>query len=207
MAVRLIADWVVFIGSVVLGSAALEDQLALEQRVGRVLFASDPDEAFAEIAAAADIELARARRHERSFGLLSIAPHPRAFGRSEQATSRILRKLAESQHTQDLSAVVRGEVHRYASVAATPERVLCIVPELQPHDAEALVSRIAKSADVELQLDVETGLAIFPADALTFDDLVDVADARRRAGRLESVAPPRDDAPEAAAPRRAERRD
>jgi len=204
---RLVGDWIVFIGSVMLASAALEDQLVLERRVGRVLFASDPDEAFAEIAGAAEIELARSRRHERSFGMLSIAPHPRELTRSDESAGRILQKLAEAQHTQDLASVVRDEVHRYATIAATSERVLCIVPELEAADAEALITRIAKSADVELQLDTEIGLALFPADALTFDDLVDVADQRRRAGRLESVAKPLDADDEAVSMRRAEHRD
>lgn len=207
LAPRLVVDWAVFIGSVVLAAAAIEDQRTLERRVGRVLFASDPDEAFAEIARAAEIELARSRRHERAFGLLSIAPHPRELTRLDAPADRVLRKLSEAQHAQDLSAVVRDAVHRYATVGALPERVLCVVPELDRHDAEALLSRIAKSADVELQLDVEAGLALFPDDALTFDDLVEVADQRRRAGRLESVDAPHASPVDAPAPRRAEHGD
>ena len=51
----------------------------------------------------------------------------------------------------------------------------------------ALSKRLAVASLDRLGLEIETGLASFPRDALRCDDLIATADEARRAPKLESV--------------------
>ncbi|MEM9174756.1 MAG: hypothetical protein AAGC67_05945 [Myxococcota bacterium] len=75
--------------------------------------------------------------------------------------------------------VVREALHRYAKVAATGERVLCLVPEADLDSAPALVERLAKRVEATHGLVIEAGVAVFPGDALAIEDLIAFADDAR----------------------------
>ena len=75
--------------------------------------------------------------------------------------------------------VVREELHRYAKVAETGERVLCLVPEADLDAAPALVERLSKRVEAVHGLVLAAGVAVFPGDALAAEDLVAFADDAR----------------------------
>lgn len=131
-------------------------------------------------------ELARARRHEHPFVLLSAA--------------------AEGCDTALLEAKLRETLHRYAVVADLGDRVLALAPETDEGEIDGLVARIEDRLRGERWQGLRLGVARFPADAVASRELVAVADRARVAPALRAVAggaevvdePPRDTAvPEA----------
>ena len=187
--VRLVADWFLFIGAVLLGARAVEDQVELEAIAGHLVLGADPERAYADFKKSVESEIARARRHDRSFVILSIAPLTQSVRREEALPggSVVLARLAEARWILELRELLREENHLYSVVIATDRRVLCLVPEVEEAEVEALTKRLGVASLEKLGLEIECGLASFPRDALRVDDLVAVSDEGRRTPKLESV--------------------
>lgn len=191
---RLVTDWFVFIGAVLFGARAVDDQRELEAIAGQLALGPDAELAMAGFRKAVGAEIARARRHERSFVLLSFAPHPRTMAKEPVGESRVLYRLAEARWVLELASVLSDEVHHYSSIVAADRRVLCLVPEVEEAAVDLLVKRLSEAAAEEYAIEVESGVACFPRDALGVDDLIEAADESRRKPRLESVPSNRADA-------------
>lgn len=197
---RLLADWLVFTGAVLFASRAVDDQRDLETIAGQLALGVDADRAIAILREAAEAEIARARRHEKRFVLLSFAPapdaRPAASGAPSAASgapsaarsaSEATRQLLDARGVLELGEWLRRSLHRYATVAVTPQRVLGLVPEIEREETPALVRRLVQGAESALGLQVEVGVAAFPDGALDFEGLVEAADAGRGRPLLEPV--------------------
>lgn len=187
---RMLLDTVVLIGGILLGARAVDDQIELESIAGHLALGPDPARAFREFKRSIEREVGRARRHDRSFVVLSVAPTAQAIARSAPAAaadSRIMARIAEARWILELADLLAQEVHLYAEVVATQDRVLCLVPEVESSAIDALVSRLESACQDHLAISVETGRASFPRDALGVEDLIEVADRARLAPKLESL--------------------
>lgn len=173
---RLVADWAVFIGAVLFGARAVDDQHELETLAGHLALGSDAEDRYRDLLEAAESEIARARRHDRSLLILSLAP---TRERDEADDRPIEARLLEARGVYEASLVLREELHRYARVAATDRRVLCLVPEADLEAAPALLERLRKRVEAEHGLRLEAGVAVFPGDALAVEDLIAAADDAR----------------------------
>ncbi|MBB83986.1 MAG: hypothetical protein CL931_09290 [Deltaproteobacteria bacterium] len=183
-ALRLVVAWAVFIGGVLLGARAVDDQHELEELAGHLALGPDAEAAHRELLEAAQSEIARARRHDRSLLILSLAP-----AKGDGKDDRIATKLLAARGIFEASATLREELHRYAKVAATRERVLCLVPEADLDSAPALIERLAKQVEAAHGLLLEAGAAVYPGDALAVEDLIAVADdARKQSVSRHSIA-------------------
>jgi len=189
---RLVVDWFFFIGAVLLGARAVEDQIELEAIAGHLALGRDPEHAFAQFKDSIEREIARARRHDRSFIVLSVAPHPQVVKSQAAAPNenRMLARLAEARWILELQEILDEEVHLYADVCATASRVLCLCPEVEEAAIEALAKRLAAASNERLGIEITSGLACFPRDALAVVDLIAAADEARRTPKLESVPAP-----------------
>ncbi len=189
---RLGIDWGVLAVGILLGARAVDDQIELESIAGHLALGPDAERALAELRSEIAREIGRARRHERPFVVLSIAPHAHALAAESEGggESRILAELARARWMIEVREVASRELHLYARAVATPDRVLCLVPETEPETVDALVARIRRSASQRLDLEVAIGAAAFPADALHAEGLVEAADADRASPRLSSVSTP-----------------
>lgn len=187
---RLVADWGALIGGALLASRALEDQIDFERQIVGLVAGEDPDWARERFAEAAEREIARARRHERPFGVLSITPQRPVPDDAAGPTSRVLAELSERRELREIARVLDHALHRYATIAVFGGRCVALVPEAEPTDRDALVSRLAKAIEVQLGIGSVIGLALFPDSGITLERLIEEADAARQATRLESVGPP-----------------
>lgn len=192
---RLLGDTAAFVGGVLLGARAVDDQLELESIAGHLALGSDPEIALREFTRATEREIGRARRHDRSFVILSIAPAapippPSAGlqrGQSPASDSPMMTRIARARWLLELRELLAEVVHLYAEVVATEQRVLCLVPEVDRADIDALVSRLESACRDRLGISVATGRAVFPNDALGVEDMIEVADRARSAAKLASV--------------------
>jgi hypothetical protein len=185
---RFILDWVVFTGSVMLGMRAVDDQRELELIAGHLALGGPVARGLDAFLAAVEDEIARARRHGRSFVLLSIAPHPRSLETEPLGEGRVLRQLARARGVYELVNVVEAEMHRYSSFVVTGERVLCLVPEMDEEESGTLIVRLAGASQREYGIEIEAGIAEFPGRGLSVHDLITAADESRATPRLEPVS-------------------
>ncbi len=113
-----------------------------------------------------DRELSRARRHIRSFAVLSVDQH--------EANPEL--------SLDSIAALLTSELHAYADTAKVDDRILALVPEVTTEGQYFLRRRLAAKAVTELGGEIRIGLALYPQDAMFAEDLVEVADRNRRAG-------------------------
>jgi len=113
-----------------------------------------------------DKELARARRHEHPFVVLSAAP----------------RRLSVPDAETALLAWLRGALHRYAEVRRSGDRLLALVPETRDLELPELMERLRSSAREALPAGLRLGAARFPTDAVASHELVARADRDRIEG-------------------------
>jgi hypothetical protein len=132
-------------------------------------------------------ELARARRYERDLAIavLSTRPLRRAeAGNGESPTPSNLPQVLAL-----MSAVALREILRQSDVVcfqAARNRFVLGLPESNGEDASRALLRIRSHFRTRLRLRVKTGLARFPADALTLEELITAAEARAELGTAPS---------------------
>jgi len=195
--IRLVVDWFVFIVAVLLGARAVDDQRELEHVAGHLALGADSEHAEERLRRRLAEEIARSRRYGRTFILLAVAPHPRAFTKEPASNSHVMRKIAAARWVLEIADALSRELHRYAHVDVSEDRALCVVPEIEGEEAiDALTSRLAAAVDREYQIEIEVGVARFPDDALAAEDLISVAREDRRSLRLASLPSPGDDTDE-----------
>lgn len=183
---RLLVAWLAFVGGVAMAARCIDAQSELETIAGQVALEPPPSEGFGGFEVALARELARARRHQRAFVLVSASAHPRSLEAdpSGRLRGRLLRALAEGRARLELRDFLRDQLHVYADVVATEDRVLALVPEVDPADAEALAARLQDAAGERLHFDVQLGVARFPDEATCTDELIAHADRARTASKL-----------------------
>ena len=93
---RLLVAWVVFGAGVMLAARTIDGERELESIAGQVAFDLPEPAGFERFELALERELARARRHDRGFALLSVAAHPRSLESDPAGKLRgeLLRALA-----------------------------------------------------------------------------------------------------------------
>ncbi len=107
-------------------------------------------------------ELSRARRFNRSVTVFSAS--------TLQGGTETL---------EQLQSVLVTQLHNYCAVYRYEDRLLAIIPELQSDHIDDLVKRVLRAIR-EQGLDTpHLGAASFPADAITSQGLIEIADRRR----------------------------
>ena len=119
-------------------------------------------------------ELARARRHERSLTLLSVAIPPGAD------PDGLPTDIAVRRRSHTITTTLRSELYRYASVVEASEVVYAIVPESGRDDVPGLERRLEAALALAVGQPIRIGVAVFPDDALAGPILIEMADAMHR---------------------------
>lgn len=140
-------------------------------------------------------EFAKSRRYHRPLALVVISPHhnkeeSQGAGR-RNLQSDMMRHLSNARIGQ-----IVGEEIRQTDFLIKDHfgRYMILCPETTSENAGILSARITRILKTEIGVTAQCGYASFPEEALTFDDLVDLA--RNRIKSAESVA--RDEILEAA---------
>ena len=186
---RLLTAWAIYGVGVWLAARAVDSLVDLESIAGRVSFAHVDEATEEDLRLALDRELGRARRHDRSFAVLSAGADPRSLEADTAGHFRsgLLRALAENRARLELSEFLRPELHVYSDVAPVAGRVLAVVPEVDDDRLGVLLERLVATADERFDFDVQIGAACFPRDALCADELIEAADRQRTAAKLRSL--------------------
>ena len=177
---RLILGWSAFAGASIFVARAVDDHRVLEDLVGQIILEKDAPRGLTAFRESLRDEIARARRHERPFAVLSIAPRSKGDSAGPSPKSEILARVVEARQIFEVGDALRDVLHRYARVVVTDQRVLCCVPELDEEALAPLLLRIHETIDDLVGTKLEIGPVLYPRDALSADDLIAAADDARR---------------------------
>jgi hypothetical protein len=133
------------------------------------------DEASNEI----KTELIRSRRYQRSLTVLVVEPDPTSFNKNMMASVEEIRNnLAMRYAMGKISKVINSTARRPDLVMHQANHFILLCPETTAESSKTLVERIKKSVKAELDVSVAVGVASFPDDALTFEDLLTKANSK-----------------------------
>jgi hypothetical protein len=124
-------------------------------------------------------ELARARRYEHDLAVVVLSASPIDLRPSEKGATPVDSKLP--QMVALLTAVALREALRHSDVVcyqAAQNRFVLGLAESDAEDAGHALERLRDQFRSRLRLRVDAGVAHFPHDAFTLDELVTAAAAR-----------------------------
>jgi GGDEF domain-containing protein len=135
-------------------------------------------------------ELARARRYEHSLAIVVLSAQPVSMSTADSQDAKAGSKLP--QMVALMTAMALRETLRHSDVVcyqAAENRFVLGLPESNADDAAQAMDRIRGHFLRRLSVKVDAGIAVFPRDALTLDELV--ATGAAGATLAELIRPPR----------------
>jgi len=148
--------------------------------------ARDLDEAGAVVAA----EFARARRYSRPLAVVLLDVEGARRVRHEGLDAREDRIVTDQIIAAGLGGVVGRELRRNDLLIDHQRRgYLVVSPETGREGVVRMVERIDDAVRHELGLELRCGIAVFPEDGLTFEDLLDEADRNARGETGATISP------------------
>lgn len=150
------------------------DRLFLASFQGRTM---SMDEANDEV----KTELLRSRRYQRSLTLIVLEPDQASINRNVAFTNEeIKHNLSRRYAMGKLSEVLNSTARRPDLIIKLdqPDRFILVCPETSASSSNTLIQRIQNAVETDLGLSVSWGVATFPDDALTFEDLLHKANAK-----------------------------
>ena len=175
---------VIFVSvAVVLSRDVAKSIHEMESTLDKLFFASfrgrtmSLDQASEEI----ENELVRSRRYQRSLTVLVIEPDSDSISQSLMpSTEEIKHNLANRYAMGKVSEVINATARRPDLIIKLdqPERFILVCPETSVSSSNMLIQRIRSAVESDLGITVSCGVASFPEDALTFEDLLQKANAK-----------------------------
>lgn len=125
------------------------------------------------------IELTRSRRYHRSLGLIVIESELDDEKLSKELLKSIQHDLISRFSSARLGQIISNRVRQTDIVMRDHSgRFVILCPETNLDSSTILAIRIAKEVKARMDLSVRWGVASFPDEALTFDDLLLTARTR-----------------------------
>jgi hypothetical protein len=175
---------VVFVSvAVVLSREAAKNLHEVESALDSLFFASfrgrtmSMDDASEEI----KTELLRSRRYQRSLTVLVIEPDPDSLNQSllpssEEIKNNLAKRYAMGKISEAISSIARRP--DLIIKLDHPERFILVCPETSASSSDTIIQRIRGAVESDLGIGILWGVASFPDDALTFEDLLHKANAK-----------------------------
>ena len=120
-------------------------------------------------------ELIRSRRHHHPLTVMVVEPEPDSIQVALNRTvEEVQRAMMTRYVTTSLARVISNQLRRTDMVLDQRDkgRFLILSPDTNAANAAALADRIQAAAAVQLGVLVSCGVAAFPDEALTFEELV-----------------------------------
>lgn len=133
-------------------------------------------------------EIRRARRHQRPVTLLSIGIAEDTTGVSAERFSRdvplrrfiteIEQELVEKYTQTRVAEVLVDHFEDSAVITQRNDHFVTLLPETNQDDAAELVSKLQKTITEKMGLQLKVGISTFPDEAVTFENLLERAEAK-----------------------------
>ncbi len=155
----------------------------LEHTIDKLIYASFSGRTLLLEDAMDDIktELTRSRRYHRPLSLILIEPDANSLREEFQPTLKEIQQHMARRYTMaHLAEVLNKEARRTDMIIKQghPERFILLCPETPSSNTNTLVNRIVDSAREHTGVSVGFGIASFPEEALTFEELINKAHSK-----------------------------
>src|SRR5262245_43395353 len=172
------------VGIAIVLAARLAQRLALAEEVLREFAigpAPDAVEPFSRTQGEMFREVRRARRHERPLSLLALsasgAQPPAALA---QLLEQARRESAERYLAGKVAALLEDQTAGSSVIADRGDHFLLLLPEATRQEAEHVAKRLERTASERHGIALCFGIASFPHQEITFDKLLETAEAELR---------------------------
>jgi len=164
------------------------ESLAFGEIPGRATCLEDAAEAI-------KVELTRSRRYNHALTVLVLEPDPKTLQASLKRTLQEIKlNMAKRYANARLCQIVNETARRTDLVLqqAKNDRFVILCPETEPHASTVLASRIQSLAHDSLGISIAWGTAAFPAEAVTFDELLQKAELKLLAPTALPISAPQE---------------
>lgn len=124
-------------------------------------------------------EIRRARVNDRPLALLSIAPEKASLA---TAVDRFVREAQEEIMTRYIEARIADmlidELQDFNIVTQRNDHFIALLAETTPENVEKTISQLRAASLEKLGVQLKIGHAVFPGEAVTFEQLVSSAERR-----------------------------
>lgn len=160
----------------------------MEQTIEKLIFSTFSGRAllFSEAAKVIQTELARSRRYDRPLSLVIIEPDAAAIGADVQPLPRfttgmdIQHQLSRRYMMAKIAEVLDKEARNTDIIIKQekPDRFIILCPETQTSNTNTLIRRVVEKTREEVGVQVGFGVAAFPEEAMTFEELLQKAEQK-----------------------------
>lgn len=183
----------IFVSAAVLLAREVATRLfEVESTLDRLVFASFRGRTLSMNDAAEEVtnELVRSRRYQRSLTVLVLEPDPATIQNGRVATvEEIQNNLARRYAMGKISEVISSTARRPDLVIKQEQsdRFILLCPETTAASSEILRQRIHNAVKTSLGVSMSIGVASFPDDALTFEELLHKASAKLAPANISAI--------------------
>ncbi len=134
-------------------------------------------------------EVRRARRYERPLSLLAVSaggaqPPPALAQMLEEARRESLERYVALK----MGALLDEQTSSSSVIASRGKHFLVLLPESERMEAEQVAKRLGQAAAARYGMELRFGIASFPHQEITFDKLLETAEAELRALEQEAAS-------------------
>lgn len=172
-----IAELMVLVILIVLTRRVMKDLLGLEETITNITMADVSNRVKNLEDASDDInsELVRSRRYSRPLGLLVVKLEPENIQANiDNLSEDILRTIMLRYSMSNLIRSIDKKIRRPDLILEQhrENRIILLLPETNLESAKVVADNVQRIAKDSMDSQVTIGVASFPDDAITFDDLV-----------------------------------
>lgn len=160
----------------------------MEQIIDKLIFATFSGRALLleEASKVIQTELARSRRYNRPLSLVIIEPDPVAIEEQFQAIPRspvgkeIQKQLARRYVMAQIAEILDKEARNTDIIIKQdkPDRFIILCPETETSNTNTLIRRMVEKSRAQVGAQIGFGVASFPEEAMTFEELLQKAEAK-----------------------------
>jgi hypothetical protein len=149
---------------------------------------------FAEAEGLIYKELRRARRHQRPLSVVTLKLDPQSV---QIALPRITKTVQQAMMNEyvlaSITRILDENVTDFGTIALRDNHFIVVLPETPGNEAPVVAKNLQQAIQKEMNIQLFTGTASFPSDAVTFEALVELAitntDGQPEPGQAASAHP------------------
>lgn len=132
---------------------------------------------LADVEPAMQREIRRARRYERPLTVVTVRPHDPSLGAALHALVAQLEEDLVGRYAQGrLAELLLNETKSNDLVAWNGSNFVLMLPETTREQATQMIQRVSRRINSQLGFRVESGMADFPTDEITWSGLIEAAE-------------------------------
>jgi GGDEF domain-containing protein len=129
-----------------------------------------------------DVELRRARTHQRAVSVLAISAADLSDAEVDRLVEEAVRKNVSHYIQASLASLLSSEMRAFDILAARGDHLVSMLPETGSEKAMEFVGRLRAATREKLGLELKIGVSSFPAQEVTLEALLDRAELEMLAG-------------------------